>query len=219
MRRRRAKLFETLLTDGTLRGMGGSAVGPNSAASVFRVDPMAELHALPWADEGAVLIAAQAIRRSRYLPVALPWSEVRSARLRCWSIRTRTTFSLNMNCPADIPLERSRKMPLPVSTRKTCKSFHGKADHIRAAGRELRKRYHILHYLGHGAFNVKRQQAALCCKMPRAMPNGRSTTNRRPMARQGASLLVFWRRVKARFGVGRRVSGLGPSWFRRACLL
>ena len=165
------KLFGTLLADGTLRGAWAEARGRAQQRRIrFRIDPQAmELHALPWElmQEGAVSIAAQGDTPfSRYLPIALPWSgsaEERPIKVLV-AISDPNDIQSKYELPkADIPVERKALEDAfaNVDKKDLQVTFMDPPITLERLEEELRKGYHILHYLGHGAFNAKRQQAAL----------------------------------------------------------
>ncbi len=165
------KLFETLFKDGALRSAWAEARGRAAQRRIrFRVDlPAAELHALPWElmQEGAAMISAQSDTPfSRYLPIALPWSGVVEERpiKVLVAIADPNDIQSKYELPrADLLLERKALEDAfaNVDKKDLAVTFMEAPVTLERLEEELRKGYHILHFLGHGAFNVKRQQAAL----------------------------------------------------------
>ena len=165
------KLFETLFKDGTLRGAWAEARGRAQQRRLrLRIDPQAaELHALPWEllQENQTLIAAQSDTPfSRYLPIALPWSgavEQRPIKVLV-AISNPDDLKDKYDLPsADVALERQALEEAFANVAQTDLevTFMDAPITLERIEEELRKGYHIFHYLGHGAFNAKRQQAAL----------------------------------------------------------
>jgi hypothetical protein len=165
------RLFETLFKDGMLRSAWAEARGCAQQRRIrFRIDPQAaELHALPWEllRENQALIAAQADTPfSRYLPVALPWSgavDQRPIKVLV-AISNPADLKEKHDLPqADVALERKALEDAFVNVDKQDLeiTFMEAPITLERVEEELRKGYHIFHYLGHGAFNSKRQQAAL----------------------------------------------------------
>ena len=165
------KLFETLFKDGALRSAWAEARGRAAQRRIrFRVDSQAaELHALPWElmQEGAAMITAQSDTPfSRYLPIALPWSGgVKERPIKVLAaISNPDDLQSKYELPqADVALERKAlEDGLANVDRKDLQvDFMEAPITLERLEEELRKGYHILHFLGHGAFNAKRQQAAL----------------------------------------------------------
>jgi hypothetical protein len=165
------KLFETLFKDGTLRGAWAEARGRAQQRRLrLRIDPQAaELHTLPWEllQENQALIAAQADTPfSRYLPIALPWSgavEQRPIKVLV-AISNPDDLKEKYDLPqADVALERKALEDAFANVDKKDLeiTFMEAPITLERIEEELRQGYHIFHYLGHGAFNAKRQQAAL----------------------------------------------------------
>jgi hypothetical protein len=166
-----AQLFETLFKDGALRGAWAEARGRAQQRRIrFRIDPQAaELHVLPWEllQENQALIAAQADTPfSRYLPIALPWSGAVEQRPIKVLVAISNPDDLKEKYdlpPADVALERKTLEDAfaAVDQKDLTITFMDAPITLERIEEELRKGYHIFHYLGHGAFNAKRQQAAL----------------------------------------------------------
>jgi len=165
------RLLETLLADDALRSAWAEARGQAAQRRLrLRIDTNAtELHALPWESlqEGAAMLSAQADTPfSRYLPIALPWSGPVEER----PIRVLVVIS----DPDDIEEKYNLTRVDAEAERKTLESAFESADSSelevdfldppvtpeRLEGK-LRDGYHILYYLGHGAFSAKRGQAVL----------------------------------------------------------
>lgn len=162
------KLLAALLSDDCLRRAWEQARGQAPQRRIrLRIDPAAaELHALPWellAEDAALLAAHADTPFSRYLPIALPWGGAVDER----PIRVLVAISN----PAD--LARYKLAPLDVAQeRQTLEAALAALEDIAVTFLDppitpekledaLREGYHILHYLGHGAYNAGREQAAL----------------------------------------------------------
>ncbi|CAG0931850.1 hypothetical protein TFLX_02316 [Thermoflexales bacterium] len=166
-----SKLFEMLFKDGTLRGAWAEARGRAPQRRLrFRIDPQAaELHALPWELllENQALLAAQADTPfSRYLPIALPWSGAVEQRPIKLLVAISDPDDLKEKydlAQADVALERKalEEAFAHVDQKSLEVTFMEAPITLERIEEELRKGYHIFHYLGHGAYNSKRQQAAL----------------------------------------------------------
>ncbi len=165
------RLFETLLADPALRSAWAEARGQSPQRRLrLRIDPAAaELHALPWEllQEGPATLSAQAdIPFSRYLPIALPWGgPVVERPIRVLVVISNpgdleTKYDL---APVEVALERENL----ESAFATVGPDELQADFLDAPvtperlEQALRDGYHVLHFLGHGAFSARRGQAAL----------------------------------------------------------
>jgi CHAT domain-containing protein len=158
-------LFDRLFASASLVRGWGEAHGKAKQLRVqLRLDA-AELHALPWEllrDDQDLLAADADSPFSRYLAVSREWGQPITDR----PIRVLAMISNPKDIeekaglpPADVELEAQtlqkaigagaqlKLLPAPVTL-----------DRLEA---ELRNGYHILHFVGHGAFNTKAQQAAL----------------------------------------------------------
>jgi hypothetical protein len=162
------RLLETLLADSRVRGAWAEARGQEPRRRIrLRIDrAAAELHALPWEllQEGPVTLSAQADTPfSRYLPIALPWGGAVVER----PIRVLAVIS----DPEDI--EEKYRLPhtdVQQERESLASALSDAAVQIdfleppvtpkRLEGR-LREGYHILHYIGHGAFSGRRGQGVL----------------------------------------------------------
>ncbi len=165
------KLFETLFKDSTLRSAWAEARGRAPQRRLrLRIDTQAaELHGLPWEllQENQALIAAQADTPfSRYLPIALPWSGAVDKRPIKVLVAISNPDDLKEKyglAQADVALERKalEEAFANVDQKDLEVTFMEAPITLERIEEELRQGYHILHYLGHGAYNSKRQQAAL----------------------------------------------------------
>ncbi len=197
------KLLDKLLTDAKLRDAWARSRGQAPKRRIrFRIDPAAaELHTLPWEllQEGQVMLAAQADTPfSRYLPIDLPWGGPAEER----PIRTLVVISN----PDDLQTKYNLPQANMALERKTLEDAFAavgpdklKADFLdtlvtpERLEEKLREDYHVLHFLGHGAFSAKLGQAALYMQdadghAQRVLDEGFV----RMLARQGAQLrLVF----------------------------
>jgi outer membrane protein assembly factor BamB len=164
------RLFEALFADSSLRSAWAEARGKSSRRRIrLRLDPAAiDLHLLPWEllQEGQVMLSAHAdTPLSRYLPISLPWGESIEAR----PIRVLVAISNPSDLikydlpPANVALERQALQEAFASVAKADlrANFLDAPVTLERLETELRKGYHVLHFLGHGAFSVKNQQAAL----------------------------------------------------------
>ena len=165
------KLFETLLADGALRGAWAEARGQSPQRRVrLRIDPTAaELHALPWESlqDGPAALAAHADTPfSRYLPIALPWSgpvEERPIRVLVVISDPDDLESKYDLAPVDVALERETLQAAlsSVEADDLQVDFLEAPVTLEQLETALRAGYHVLHFVGHGAFSAKRGQAAL----------------------------------------------------------
>ncbi len=165
------KLFDMLLADGELRSAWAEARGQAPQRRIrLRVDPAAaKLHALPWEllQENNVLLSANAATPlARYLPVALPWSgEVEERPIRVLIV---------ISNPDDVESKYNLAQLDVTVEREILESAFDELDPdelevvfldqpvtIESIEEALRDGYHVLHYLGHGAFSKRRGQAAL----------------------------------------------------------
>ena len=165
------QLFERLLADSTLLKAWSEIRGQAPQRRLrLRIDPGAsELHALPWESlcEETVMLAANATTPfSRYLPIALPWGSTIAER----PVRVLVVISNPDNLeadynlpPVDVPLERETLEAIfsEIPSEELEITFLEPPVTLERLENALREGYHILHYLGHGAFNKRRAQAAL----------------------------------------------------------
>ena len=163
------ELFDALFDDRKLRDAWGQAKGmaiPRHIRLCIDVDAPA-LHALPWElmQEGEVMLSAGADTPfSRYLPDDSPWGgAVQERPMRVLAV---------ISNPQDLQ-ERYHLLPVDVEAeRGILESALATVDQVKLDFLDapvtperlegaLRKRYHVLHFVGHGAFSTERQQAAL----------------------------------------------------------
>lgn len=162
------KLLAALLSDDCLGRAWAQARGQAPQRRLrLRIDPAAaELHALPWEllTEDAALLSAQADTPfSRYLPIALPWGgavEERPIRVLV-AISNPADLARYKLAPLDVEQERQTLQTALSALSDLSISFLDPPITLEKLEAALREGYHILHYLGHGAYNVGRQQAAL----------------------------------------------------------
>lgn len=165
------RLFDPLFADAKLRGAWAESRGQAPQRRIrLRIDlTAAELHALPWEllQEGPVTVSAQIDTPfSRYLPIALPWRGAIDDRpIRALVvIANPDDLQSKYELPqADVPLERKALEDAFATVDKKILQvdFLDAPVTLERIVEALRKGYHILHFVGHGAFNSKRQQAAL----------------------------------------------------------
>ncbi len=185
------RLFEMLFADPNLREAWGEARGQSRQRRIrLRVDPP-ELRGLPWElmrDDDDLLAAQADTPFSRYLATDQPWGGVIAARpIRVLVVISNPIdLQTKYNLPqADMKLEektlREAFDPHPQPLSPLGRGEYASPSPLQGEGRgegvsltflsppitlarveeELQKGYHILHFIGHGAFNVKQQQAAL----------------------------------------------------------
>ncbi len=166
------RLFDALFADPHLRSAWAEARGRAPQRRIrLRLDVNApELHALPWEllHEAALMLSAHSETPfSRYLPVALPWGEQVEAR----PIRVLVAVAN----PANLQSEHNlAQLDVAAEHALLKESLSDAADVVALEFMEppitlerlealLRdgEGYHVLHYVGHGAFNRRRAQAAL----------------------------------------------------------
>jgi hypothetical protein len=172
------KLFDTLFADPNLRSAWAEARGQAPQRRVrLRIDPTAaELHTLPWEllQQDAVVLAAHADTPfSRYLPIALPWSGAVQER----PIRVLVVISDPADlqakydlAPVDITVEKQTLETaladvgpdeLQIDYLDAPATFERLEQALRGASGQAQQGYHVLHFIGHGAFSARRGQAAL----------------------------------------------------------
>jgi CHAT domain-containing protein len=171
------QLFDTLFADAALHDAWIEARGqaPRRRIQLWIDIGAAELHSLPWEllrEEDKLLSASAETPFSRFLPVKLPWRGAVEGQ----TIRVLVAISN----PADLQAQYNLAQ-LDVGREKA--ALEGVAEEALAQGTEapyrlelkfleppitlerledaLREGCHILHYLGHGAFNARREQAVL----------------------------------------------------------
>jgi hypothetical protein len=165
------RLLEMLLADGALRSAWAEARGQAAQRRLrLRIDTnAAELHALPWESlqEGATMLSAQADTPfSRYLPIALPWGgPVEERPIRVLVIISDPDDIEEKYNLARVDAESERQMLESAfentDPNKIQMDFLDPPVTPKRLEKSLRDGYHILYYLGHGAFSAKRKQAVL----------------------------------------------------------
>lgn len=167
------QLLDTLLTDSALRSAWAEARGQAPQRRIrLRIDSAAaELHVLPWEalqEDGAMLSAQVDTPFSRYLPIALPWGgpvEERPIRALVIVSNPDDIESKYNLPPVDVEAEQANLQ----SAFEAIGPDVLQVDFLQAPvtpewlEEKLRQGdgYHILHYLGHGAFSARRGQAVL----------------------------------------------------------
>lgn len=165
------KLFASLFADPALREAWAECRGRASRRRIrLRVDTLApELHTLPWEllqEDGVLLTAGPDTPFSRYLPVALPWGSLVEER----PIRVLAVISN----PKDLEIYNLASVDAAEERTALSAAFQEAGDAIRVdfldppvtlerLEEALRQRggYHILHYIGHGAFGARKALAVL----------------------------------------------------------
>ena len=169
------RLLDTLLADANLRSAWAEARGQAPHRRIrLRIDTLAsELHTLPWEQlqDGPALLSAHADTPfSRYLPIALPWGgpvDERPIRLLVLISDPADIEQKYGLPPADVDLERSTLQSAFDSADPTTLQVDFLEPPITLERLEQMLRdnenggYHIIHYVGHGAFSDKRAQAVL----------------------------------------------------------
>ena len=169
------KLFDILFGDGKLRNAWAEARGQAPQRRVrLRIDPgAAELNALPWESltENQVMLAAHADTPfSRYLSIALPWSgEVEERPIRVLVVISNPDdleeqYDLP---PVDVDAEREVLESALAAVSNSVGEDELEVTFLDAPAtpekleEKLREGYHVVHFVGHGAFSARRGQAAL----------------------------------------------------------
>jgi hypothetical protein len=159
------RLFTSLFTSADLIKGWGVAQGRSKQMRLrLRIDPL-ELHALPWellCDEIDLLAADADTPFSRYLAVSREWGTAIAVR----PIRVLAVISNPIDLEekyglpqADVDLEtQALKAAIGPAAQLDFLAAPITLDRLET---ELRKGYHILHFIGHGAFNARTKQAAL----------------------------------------------------------
>jgi len=159
------RLFTALFTSADLIKGWGVAQGKSKQKRLrLRIDPL-ELHALPWellCDEIDLLAADADTPFSRYLAVSREWGAAIDER----PIRVLAVISNPIDLEekyglpqADVDLEtQALKAAIGAAAQLDFLAAPITLDRLEA---ELRKGYHVLHFIGHGAFNARTKQAAL----------------------------------------------------------
>jgi hypothetical protein len=163
------RLFDRLIADAKVREAWAAARGQAPRHRIrLRIDVDApELHALPWEllqDNALTLSAGSDTPFSRYMPIALPWGgEVTERPIRVLVVISNPDdLTAKYDLPqADVALERQALEAAFGTAKNLTIDFLDALVTLERIEAALRKGYHVLHFLGHGAFNAKRQQAAL----------------------------------------------------------
>ena len=171
------QLFQTLFADRALYSAWAEARGQSPKRRIrLEIDTAAaELHALPWEllqEENVVLAAHTNTPFSRYLRIALPWGGPVVER----PIRVLVVISnpddLESHNLATIDVEQEREnlesVFAEVGPDKLEADFLDAPTTLERLENALRDGvhggtagYHVLHFVGHGAFSARRRQAAL----------------------------------------------------------
>jgi CHAT domain-containing protein len=170
-------LRELLLADAAVREawIEARAQAPRRRIRLWIDAGAAELHTLPWEllqDEGKVLSASSDTPFSRFLPVKLPWRGALEGR------RIRVLAAISN--PDDLEAVHGLSSLDVAQERATLDAVAGGAvadgytldityleppitlERLEAALREgYAEGYAVLHYVGHGAYNARQQQAVL----------------------------------------------------------
>jgi CHAT domain/Effector-associated domain 7 len=166
------QLLQALFTDQNLRSAWDRARGrsPRCRIRVWVDANASELHAIPWEllQEGYGMLSASADTPfSRYLQAWEEWGNpVKDSTIRVLVVISNpndlgTKYSLP---PVDMGLEeQTLRNAFPnVGQGELCIEFLPAPVTLAKLETALRdKSYHILHFLGHGAYSAKQQQAAL----------------------------------------------------------
>jgi hypothetical protein len=168
-------LFQALFADPALRTAWAEARGQSPQRRIrFRIAAAApELHAIPWellrpddAASNAALSADADTPFSRYLAVSKPWgSAVEERPLRVLAFISspndiEEAFDLT-SLDLDVEQAALEKVFLTLDENEVELDFLAPPVTLERIEEALQTGYHILHYVGHGAFSKRRQQAAL----------------------------------------------------------
>jgi len=165
------QLFEWLFADDRLKTAWAEVCGQAPQRRIrLRIDATAaELHAVSWEllQKGPVMLSAQTDTPfSRYLPIALPWSEAVEER----PIRVLVVISDPDDLEAQYglaPVDVALEQEILETAFATVGPDELQADFLDAPvtperlEEALRDGYHVLHFVGHGAFSAERGQAVL----------------------------------------------------------
>ena len=165
------RLFDALFADDAPRGAWAEAHGQAPERRIrLRIDVNAtELHTLPWElsqQDGTTLAADASTPFSRYLPVSEPWGgavEERPIRVLAVTSNPNDLEDYYNLSPLDVELEQSalEKVFFALDEDEIQLDFLAAPVTLERLETALHEGYHILHYVGHGIFNKRRQQAAL----------------------------------------------------------
>ncbi len=162
------RLLDALFADSTLREAWVEARGQTQQRRIrLRIDEGApELHALPWEllRDGDVALAANADTPfSRYLPCDKRWGQ--ATRERPVQVLAVVSNPDDLEArglpPVDVTLERSILVEALADTDEVELTFLEPPVTPERLEEKLREGYHALHFVGHGAFDVKRESTTL----------------------------------------------------------
>jgi hypothetical protein len=164
------RLFNTLFADATLRTAWDAARGRTGQCRVrLWIDTdAAALHTLPWEQlhDGDVWLAANAgTPFSRYLTSTVPWGgPVGERPIRVLAVISNPNDLAKYNLPS-IDVRRERELLAQALARLPSErvdlTFLEPPATLPRLEQALRAGYHVLHFVGHGTFSQRRQQAAL----------------------------------------------------------
>ena len=165
------KLFDALFAGGELREAWGRAKGkdiPRHMRLWLDVD-VPELHKLPWElmQEDEVMLAASADTPfSRYLPDDSPWGgAVKERPIRVLAVISNPEDLVDSyNLPSvDVVAEREilESALADVGEDEIKLEFLEAPVTLEKLETKLREGYHVLHFVGHGAFSTRRRQAVI----------------------------------------------------------
>ena len=164
-------LFETLFADKPLLQAWSEICGQGTNRRLrLRIDlGAAKLHALPWEKlhaDNQLLAASAQTPFSRYLPIALPWGGgVKERPLRVLAVISNPKDLESEYGLPQLDVEQERAILTqafaPLGPDEVQLDFLAGPVTLARLEEELRAGYHLLHYVGHGAFNQRREQAVL----------------------------------------------------------
>jgi len=163
------RLFAALFADPDLRSGWAEARGlaPERRIRLWLDVDEPALHTLPWEllrDETLLLAANARTPFSRYLPGRREWGAAALERpLRMLAvIANPADLAEYALAPLDVTAERDRlAAALGDTTALHLDVLEPPVTLLRLEARLRAQPYHILHYVGHGAFSARREQAAL----------------------------------------------------------
>ncbi len=165
------RLFDALLADSALRSAWNQARGQAPQRRIrLRIDPeAAELHTLPWEllqEEATLLSANAATPFSRYLPASRPWGgAVQERPIRVLAVLSNPNDLEELYNLARLDLDQERsileKAFFTLDQDEIQLDLLEPPATLERLEEALHKGYHILHYVGHGVFNKRKDQAAL----------------------------------------------------------
>jgi len=125
-----------------------------------------ELHPLPWealCEDGLPLAACDATPFSRYLPTTEAWGNAVTTRpLRLLAVVANPTDLAELGlAPLDVAQEQAILQAALTQSHDFQVEFLESPATLARLEARLREGYHLLHLVGHGAFNARKQQAAL----------------------------------------------------------